>query len=286
MIESDQYFSFSNLTYATTPHLGTVGTNYYATTNAYDDRGRLARTVDAVGTITDTVYDSLGRPVSTYVGTNDSTTDDELYTGDNADSSSNMVLVTQDQYDNDGVGDGNLTRETQYPDAIAADARETDYVYDWRDRLVATKSGVQASEDSTTGRPIVFNTLDNLGEVTAVSEYDGDGVALSTTPPAASLLRAYDRHRLRRPGPALPGPAVLGRPDARGAVSSIGADDELLVRPSRRPDRRGRPGRPGHQGPVRRRRAARGRIDHRRRRRLVLGRRRIAERRPRPERRR
>ena len=75
LIESDQYFSFINLTYATTPHLGTVGTNYYATTNAYDDRGRLARAVDAVGTITDTVYDSLGRPVSTYVGTKDSTTD-------------------------------------------------------------------------------------------------------------------------------------------------------------------------------------------------------------------
>ena len=191
LIESDQYFSFSNLTYATTPHLGTVGTNYYATTNAYDDSGRLARTVDAAGTITDTVYDSLGRPVSTYVGTNDSTTDDELYTGDNAGSSSNMVLVTRDQYDDDEVGDGNLTSETEYPDSNPADARVTDYVYDGRDRLVATKSGVQASEDSTTGRPIVFNTLDNLGEVTAVSEYDGDGIALSTTPPAASLLRAY-----------------------------------------------------------------------------------------------
>jgi hypothetical protein len=115
LIESDQYFALGSLAYATTPHLGALGTNYYATTYAYDDRGRRARTVDAVGTIADTVYDSLGRAVSTYVGTNDSTTDGGLYTGNNASAAANMVLVAEDVYDNNGVGDGNLTSDTQFP---------------------------------------------------------------------------------------------------------------------------------------------------------------------------
>ena len=64
-----------------------------------------------------------------------------------------------------------------------SDNRVTQYFYDWRDRLVATKSGVQSSEDTTTHRPIIYYDLDNLGEVTATSHYDGDGVTLTSTKP-------------------------------------------------------------------------------------------------------
>jgi YD repeat-containing protein len=64
-------------------------------------------------------------------------------------------------------------------------------IIDVRDRLVAFKSGVQSSEDSTTHRPIIFYDLNNLGEVTAVSHYDGDGVALANTKPSSTLLREY-----------------------------------------------------------------------------------------------
>jgi YD repeat-containing protein len=67
--------------------------------------------------------------------------------------------------------------------------------YDWRDRLVATKSGVQTTEDSTTFRPISFTTYDNLDEATLVQMFDGDGATISTfngepQAPSASLLWA------------------------------------------------------------------------------------------------
>ena len=67
------------------------------------------------------------------------------------------------------MGDGNLTQVTVYPGSGAAN-RVTDNYYDWRDRLVATKEGVQSSEDSTTHRPITYYTLDNLGEVTETQQ--------------------------------------------------------------------------------------------------------------------
>src|SRR5207249_4866740 len=57
-------------------------------------------------------------------------------------------------------------------------------LYDFRDRLVATKAGVLQSGGSNTPssetdgvhRPIVYNVLDNLGEVTASYQFDGDGI--------------------------------------------------------------------------------------------------------------
>jgi RHS repeat-associated protein len=78
----------------------------------------------------------------------------------------------------------------------------TENYYDWRDQLVASKQGVQSSEDTTTHRPILYYTLDNLGEITETQHFDGDGVTITSTngvpnPPSASLLReesktAYD----------------------------------------------------------------------------------------------
>jgi RHS repeat-associated protein len=194
-VEDDSYFAVSGLTYATTARLGTLGMNYYATDYGYDEMGRQSRVVDAVGTITDTLFDALGRVYKTQVGT-----DDTYQPGPTG--PSNMVTVTTDQYDGNGVGDSNLTQETTSPDSVADDNRTTLMAYDWRDRLVATKSGDQLSlgaEDSVTYRPITFDVLDNLGEVTATYEYDGDGLSLSLFNPntfnpttqETVLLRAY-----------------------------------------------------------------------------------------------
>ena len=71
----------------------------------------------------------------------------------------------------------------------------TQYFYDWRDRLVATKSGVQDSEDDGVNRPIFYTTYNNLGEDVEDQVYTGDGVSITTTDgvpdaPDASLLRA------------------------------------------------------------------------------------------------
>jgi RHS repeat-associated protein len=193
LVSSDAYFNLSGLTYSTATHIGTLNTNYYETTDDYDSRGRQARVLRPTGTIDRTVYDGLDRVVSTWVGTNDTPTSG-LWSPTNNTGSANMVQITGNVYDAGGVGDSLLTQVTTYPGGSAAN-RVSNYYYDWRDRLVASKDGVQASEDTTTHRPILYYTFDNLGEVTQVQQFDGDGVTITTSggvpqAPSASLLRA------------------------------------------------------------------------------------------------
>ncbi len=197
-VREDSYFNLSGLTYSTTPYLGAQNTNYYTTQYSYDHRGRLERTEDPNGTITRDVYDGLGRLVSTWEGTDD-TPGSGFWSPTNNTSPSNMVEISAYVYDGGGVGDSNLTQETDYPGGGAA-PRVTQYYFDWRDRQVAEKDGVlsnPANEYDGTNRPIYYSTYDNLGEVTTYSQYDGDGVTIQTTdgvpqPPAADLLRVYN----------------------------------------------------------------------------------------------
>jgi RHS repeat-associated protein len=191
--EEDDYFNLSGVTYSTSTYLGTSGTNYYATLYGYDADGRENRVQHPTGTIDRTVYDGEGREASTWEGTNDTPGSGSWSPGNNT-SPSNMVRLTADVYDGGGVGDGDLTQETAYPGGSAA-ARVTDDYYDWRDRLVATKGGVQASENDGTHRPIWYYTYDNLDEVTRAQRYDGDGVTITSSggvpqAPSSSLLRA------------------------------------------------------------------------------------------------
>jgi RHS repeat-associated protein len=193
VVETDAYFNLNGVAYSTAPYIGTAGTNYYATTYGYDHHGRRDRVQDPTGTITRTVYDGLGRVVSTWVGTND-TPASGWWSPDNNTAPANMVQVTANVYDNGGVGEGDLTQVTRFPGGGAA-PRVTQYFYDWRDRLVASKQGVQASEADGTHRPILYTQYDNLDEVVSQERYDGDGVSVTTTNgvpdrPAASLLRA------------------------------------------------------------------------------------------------
>jgi RHS repeat-associated protein len=192
---TDDYFNLAGLTYATTPNLGTENTNFYRTRYGYDSRGNNDRVQAPTGTITRTVFDGLGRAVSSWVGTNDTPTSGQWSPTNNT-GTANMVQVEGFVYDGGGVGDGNLTQDTLYPGGSAA-ARVTQSFYDWRDRLVATKDGVQATEDTTTHRPITYLVLDNLGEVTTTQQYDGDQVSIVDAngdgvpdAPSASLLRA------------------------------------------------------------------------------------------------
>ncbi len=134
VIETDQYFNLSGVTYSTAAHIGTLNTNYYATKYGFDNSGNPQRVQQANGTITDTLYDSLGGPTAVYVGTNDSTTNGQPWSPGNASASSNMIQTEQDLYDGNGVGDGNLTQVTQYADSTTSDNRVTQYAYDGRDR--------------------------------------------------------------------------------------------------------------------------------------------------------
>jgi RHS repeat-associated protein len=190
-VREDDYFNLTGLTYSTTPYLGTANVNYYTTTYAYDDDGRLNRVQDPTGTITRTVYDGRGDVISTWVGTND-TPSSGYWSPSNP---AGMTETTIYTYDNGGVGDDNLTQETTIPGNGAA-LRNTQYYYDWRDRQVAEKDGVEANENDGVNRPIYYYTYDNLNEVTSQSQYDGDGVTINTVngvpqAPSPSLLRAY-----------------------------------------------------------------------------------------------
>ncbi|MGA2502327.1 MAG: hypothetical protein ABSH20_31680, partial [Tepidisphaeraceae bacterium] len=169
----------------------------------YDDQNRLIRVLAPSGTITRLVLDDLGRTLSTWVGTNDSGATAADPTGNHA-TGNNMVKVSEDQYDNGGVGDGNLTRAIVFPNGNTGE-RATLYYYDWRDRLVETKSGVTYTDSAYTTtateyttdntHPISFTIYDNLDEAIETRAYDGDAVTITSTngvpnAPDASLLRA------------------------------------------------------------------------------------------------
>ena len=192
VVEEDDYFNLSGITYSTSTYLGTLNTNYYATLYGYDADGNENRVQSPTGTIERIVYDGLDRISGMWIGTNDTPSSGSWSTSNAA----GMVEVSSYIYDNGGAGDSNLTQETDYPGGGATN-RVTQYWYDWRDRLVAEKDGVQTSEDTSTNRPITYYSYDNLDEVIEVQSYDGDGVTLTTSngvpqPPASSLLRAQE----------------------------------------------------------------------------------------------
>ena len=85
--------------------------------------------------------------VSTWVGTND-TPASGSWSPTNNTSPSNMVETESYVYDGGGVGDGNLTEDIRVPRAAVPRSRRRSTWYDWRDRLVAEKDGVQTSETS------------------------------------------------------------------------------------------------------------------------------------------
>ncbi|MDP9175784.1 MAG: hypothetical protein M3O30_18235 [Planctomycetota bacterium] len=204
-VESDAYYNLNGMSYSSAAYMGSSSTNYYATTYGYDHRGRQNRVVAPTGTITRTVYDGLGRVVSTWVGSGT----DDTPSGTNWWSPAipySMTEVSSNVYDSGNVGDGNLTKTTQYPQPGTNTYNQvTLNYYDWRDRLVASKGGVLLHSDGTlflTGesssnvnRLIHYTIYDNLDEVVEQDTYAGDGVGITTTngvpnAPTSSKLRA------------------------------------------------------------------------------------------------
>src|SRR5262249_55290028 len=157
--------------YSTSVGFGTSGTNYLRTTTSYDSRGRADRTVDPDGTISRTVYDSLGRVASEWIGSDDTPNSGNWSPSNTA--GTNLVDVRDYTYDGGSVGDSNLTSLIEHPGHSQPDMR-TDSVYDWRDRLVAQKSGVATSESTsdTVNRPLTLWTYDNLDQVVQEDVYD------------------------------------------------------------------------------------------------------------------
>jgi RHS repeat-associated protein len=212
LVESDAYANIDDSDYLATPQNspysgslvapGTSTGNYDATLYAYDSDGQQYQTIDPNGTITDSVFDGEDRLVETWVGTNDSSSGG-AFNGTNDATGNNMTEVSSDVYDNGGVGDGNLTQSTEYPGGGQA-PRVTENYYDWRDRLVASKSGLLLSGGSENlsgevsgSAPITYTVYDNLGEAIEKDSYDGAGVAVTSSggvpsAPSSSLLRSNE----------------------------------------------------------------------------------------------
>lgn len=191
---TDAYFDLTGVTYSTAVNIGTLNTHRYRTTQDYDQQGRPNRSVSGAGTVTRTERDALGRAASTWMGTDDTPTSGNWSV--NNLTGTNTVKVAEVEYDGGGQGDGNVTKQTAYPGGGAA-ARVSQTWYDWRNRVVGTKSGVESSESTSVNRPLAYIEYDNLGSAVVSESYDGDTVSLSDgnsdgvpDRPSSSLLRA------------------------------------------------------------------------------------------------
>src|SRR5262249_1148356 len=154
--KQDVYYSLNGQAYSTSATIS--GASRYTWTYGYDAHGRPNRTELPTGTVFLSSYDGLGRIVSESVGTSDS----------------NAVVVRQYEYDGGNPGDSNLTKITEKP--TTGDDRVSRYYYDWRDRLVTSKNGVQSTETDGVHRPVFYFDYDNLDEITSAEQYDGDGM--------------------------------------------------------------------------------------------------------------
>ena len=158
----DDYFNLSGIavdqasaaddSYGTSSTMAGSG-NFDETQLAYDKEGLQDIVTSPAGTITRTVHDGQGNVVATYVGTKDTPESGYWSPWNNtAYSTNNMVQTEADIYDYGGVGDGDLTEKILYTNAGSASGytasdpnQEDQYVYDWRDRLVAEKDGSRRS---------------------------------------------------------------------------------------------------------------------------------------------
>lgn len=194
-IRSDAYFQLDDVTYSDDPILtGDKGVKrHYESFTDYAFRGWVKRTQTPNGTITRYIHDNLGRVTEVWVGTDDETDIPDTYWPDET-SGTNMIQVAAYEYDNGDVGDSNLTSMTAIPGG-SFDNRVTEYLYDWRNRLVMVKAGVEDVEDDAVNRPISYTVYDNLNRVTETYTYDGDDIDFEVLATVLSDLDADDRLR-------------------------------------------------------------------------------------------
>ncbi len=156
---------------------GVRGTHYDVHAYGYDSVGRSARVVSPGGTVSQAFFDARGLVLETWLGTDD--VPDADHNGDGtidsgdfrwyvenhgaAPAGTNMVLVSQNEYDHGQAGDGLLTKVTEHVDDSTT--RTVEYGYDWRNRQV------WSYQDDGTYGTYSYLTHDNLGRVTRSEQY-------------------------------------------------------------------------------------------------------------------
>jgi RHS repeat-associated protein len=174
LTESRAYFSIPG------SGAGSAGSNYDPTTYGYDTMGRRWRTKAPTTDITRLEYDTLGRTVHRFTGTND-----HSFTGGESSGTDNMVKVEELAYD----ANSRVTSRTLFIQDGPTDDRVTSYDYDYRGRLLLT-TNPQA--------PHVLNKYDNMSRAIAVGQYStapsstADPTATTSTNRTALSETAYD----------------------------------------------------------------------------------------------
>jgi RHS repeat-associated protein len=162
----------------------------------------------SITSYTDTTNPVLTTPVpttnTTGSGTETLQNTGQISLGTSWDQPTPSALVYGMSVPVNGIGDSDLTQTTQHPGGSAAD-RTTLNLYDYRDRLIATKQGALLSsglpnpsgETDAAHRLITYYDIDNLGEILGTHQYAGDGISLndfenwSSSSTDASSLRAF-----------------------------------------------------------------------------------------------
>ena len=206
-IHTDDYFNLAGLTYSTSASLGTLNTHFYRTTSAYDSRGRNHRTVGGDGTIYRTVFDGLGRPVSEWMGDNDTPTSGSW----SPDNPADMVRMKSYTYDNGGIGDSLLTSTA---DALS---RVTTLAYDFRGRLTSTTLP-DPDGGGSLAAPVYATTYDNLNRVLTETDPLSHVTTYAYNVPARTTT-------ITQPDPdgggSLTNPVTVHTYDARGLLVSL-----------------------------------------------------------------
>lgn len=163
-LKTRQYFDLTSVTTFTgNSGIGNTTDNFDETLYTYDSMGRPFRVTAPSGTITETLYDELGRNVGSRMGTDASAT-----------ISDNMKRLTTLEYDGGGIGNGYLTSSTQHTTASSGDNRVTEFLNDYRGRIVVTKPPLP---------PYSLIKYDNLNRVVASGTYsDASGLTASADP--------------------------------------------------------------------------------------------------------
>jgi hypothetical protein len=143
---------------------------------------RQNRVVTPGGTITRTVVDAMGRPVSSWVGTNDNGATASDPTGGGA-AGNNMKQVSGSVYDNGQAGgDSNVTQQTALVDSTSANNRATTFCYDFRDRRTDADGEIDFYEKTY---------YDNLDRVVKSERYNTIGPCTSSSSSSSSSGSAF-----------------------------------------------------------------------------------------------
>lgn len=158
VIQKDSYFNLVGLTYSTSASLGVLGTHFYRALVNYDAKGRRDRSQDWTGTITRTAYDTQSRVSSVWVGTDDTPVSGDWSPSNT--SGTNLVKTLVNEYDGGGVGDGTLTKRSDFTSAVTS--LDTSYQYDFRSREIGRRGPDLVA---------VKRTIDNLDRQTVEEIY-------------------------------------------------------------------------------------------------------------------